>query len=128
MKIWVCESWIEPREVKILASDGVGTHTVVPSTAWNDPICDCKGFQFRGHCRHIDEAESAVCAFTHENDSWKECPYCGSKMVEFEVEPEFDDRPTFPNDGKNIITWTSYPPINLNVDDKLELTWMLQIT
>ncbi len=72
-------------------------YTVVARTLFNDPVCDCKGFQFRGSCRHIEMVEAMDCDYHRVPDEWERdkvsgfCPKCRNPLVLFELEPEFDD-------------------------------------
>lgn len=50
-----------------------------PTPTWR---CQCKGFQYRGKCRHIDLAKHARCAWNAEHDitaraKGDKCPKCG---------------------------------------------------
>lgn len=92
MRVAICETQLKPRLLRTISSKGDGsTYTTIPSTLWNDPVCDCRGFQFRSTCRHVDDVEEARC---HWVDKWTampndhKCPHCGSLAVEFELDPE----------------------------------------
>lgn len=96
MRVKVCQSLIEPREVKVASSSGPLTYTVVPSTIWNDGVCDCKGFEFRGDCKHLRDVEANACDFVEQDYTGNECPDCRSPIAEIELEPEFDTRSEYP--------------------------------
>lgn len=92
MKVAICETRLKPRLIEKTSSRGDGTtYMTIPSTLWNDPVCDCKGFQFRGHCRHIDEVEERRCVWVAKDMPHDErCPSCGSPAILFELDPEFE--------------------------------------
>jgi hypothetical protein len=92
VKIKVCKTVVEPRHVLIGSkTDDSLAHLVIPSTIWNDPICDCRGYLFRGTCSHIDQTQSDMCLWWTTDLSYDSpCEYCGSAVVEFETDPEYD--------------------------------------
>jgi hypothetical protein len=92
MLIRVCSTVVEPRYAPVGSkTDDTLIHYVVPSTVWNDPLCDCKGYIFRGYCRHITEVESDKCQWWTNQLDWHEpCPNCGSPVVDFEMDPEYE--------------------------------------
>lgn len=92
MKIVVCKSLVEPRYVlQPSISDPPSVHYVIPSTIWNDPICDCLGYFFNERCRHIDEVEEGRCTWFTKDLSYRgSCPNCNADTKIFELEPEFD--------------------------------------
>jgi len=93
-KVVVCESLLKPQIIPVESSQGDGTYyTVIASTLFNDPVCDCRGFEFRGTCRHIQMIEQARCDFHRlpmEEEELGHCPQCRNPLVLFEMEPEFD--------------------------------------
>lgn len=99
MKVVICRTMLRPRLIEVVSSKGDGTtYTAIPSTIWNDAICDCKGYQFRGYCRHSEEVDEARCKnvrpWNGEVDSDGDgdvgrC-YCGNPLVIFEMDPEFE--------------------------------------
>jgi hypothetical protein len=49
-------------------------------------ICDCKGYRFRGTCRHVKQAETMRCgwqAFVHGDEPTEDgkCPRCGGPVT-----------------------------------------------
>jgi hypothetical protein len=59
----------------------------LPTDGIDDFICDCKGYEYRGHCRHIQEAFDNLCRWdskggpeqqTPEQERDMICPRCGS--------------------------------------------------
>lgn len=73
--------------------DGTVWHVTTP-TIYNEAICDCPGYNFRGTCKHIGIALADRCTRTaplnqrgHLHHTYCEC---GEKMVIFDPEPEFD--------------------------------------
>ena len=92
MKVRVCSSIIEPRWVVVPSkTHDDKTYIVVPSTVWNDAICDCPGFFYHGgKCSHIDNIETRRCQFwTDQLAPEISCPNCGADTVIFEMEPEY---------------------------------------
>jgi hypothetical protein len=91
MKIVVCKTIVEPRYVlEPSKSQSPLVHYVIPSTIWNDPICDCLGYFFNGKCRHITEIEANHCTWVTKDLSYKDlCPNCNSETKVFELDPEW---------------------------------------
>lgn len=96
MKVRLCSTIVCPRYVKVASESTSDTHTVIPSTIWNDPICTCPGFRFRETCKHITALEENRCdwvdksqpPFVAEGDK---CPFCGADAMLFDLQPEIDD-------------------------------------
>lgn len=85
-------------QTEVLGKDGVTKHTVTFGPVANGPyshnyVCDCKGFQFRHTCKHIDEAKKKHCQWGHEAASGspspvpadRKCPDCGGELVGVKV-------------------------------------------
>lgn len=97
-KVVVCETMLKPLEVILASSQGDGsTYTVIGRTVYNDPVCDCKGFQFRGTCKHVKAVDEAMCNFhrvpTDEEQQGADlgrCPTCLHPLILFELEPEWE--------------------------------------
>jgi SWIM zinc finger len=53
--------------IQALSSDGETIYTV---TLGSNPTCECKGYQYRGHCRHIASAIAALPAFYKRPLRW----------------------------------------------------------
>lgn len=96
-KVVVCETLLKPQEIPVPShSAGDGTfYNVISRTLFNDSVCDCKGFLFRGSCKHIGLVEKGICNFyrppTDEDtaDNLGRCPVCHNVLVLYELEPEF---------------------------------------
>jgi hypothetical protein len=96
-KVVVCESLLKPQMIPVESSQGDGTYyTVIASTLFNDPVCECRGFEFRGTCKHVTLVEETRCDYHRLPDDWETektsgfCPHCRNPLVLFELEPEFD--------------------------------------
>jgi len=85
-------------EVSVPSRTDPGTHYSV-LVVWEDDeysaVCECEGYQFRGHCSHQQKAFDQVCSWvegaepqTEEQRRDKICPVCLGptewKMVEDE--------------------------------------------
>lgn len=95
-KLKLCETIIRPRVVKVASATEEGvTYDAIPSTMWNDSLCECRGFRFRGSCRHVKELDANRCRWVElqdsSNENLTECPECGEPAVTFNPAPEFDD-------------------------------------
>lgn len=92
-RVRLCKTMVQPIEVKVASQSKAETYTVIPSTVWNDAICSCPGFHYRGQCKHVDSIESSLCSYVTNDLSGplSPCPDCGSSLVEFEFGPEFDE-------------------------------------
>lgn len=83
------------KEIEIESSKGDSSYTVaIPPWGSDDAACDCKGFLFRGNCRHIAEAANDICEWSSLLDDCQNnqqralglCPKCGSKTLTMTVE------------------------------------------
>lgn len=91
MKINVCSTVIESRPKYVLSktSDDI-VYSVNPSTIFNDPVCSCRGYLFRGRCSHIDYIEANHCNWwTEDLDYNGNCENCGAEMIVFELDAEY---------------------------------------
>lgn len=92
MKVRLCSSIVKPRYIKIASETTPDTHTVIPSTIWNDPICTCPGFRFRETCKHVKSMEESRCDWVDKtqppNTNELSCPMCGGETMIFDLEPE----------------------------------------
>lgn len=91
MKILVCQTVVEPRFViEPSQSNPPDVHYVIPSTIWNDPLCDCLGYFFNGTCSHIKKVEEARCTWWTSHLEFKGiCPNCNAGTKVFELDPEY---------------------------------------
>lgn len=98
-KIVVCETLLKPREIPIVSSVGDGAYyTVISQTIFNDAVCECKGYQFRGTCKHVAAVDEMMCHYYRQPtqgdlldlENLGRCPECRSKLLLYELEPEFE--------------------------------------
>jgi hypothetical protein len=83
------ENW----EIEIKGSTGTHTVTFDRFSHKNrhrvqfDYSCTCKGYKFRGKCRHIEEAKNQHCCWMQSLDGGKlingKCPKCGAEVKSF---------------------------------------------
>jgi hypothetical protein len=81
---WLCQTardWIATVE-----GHSVSWGTMPPRAGYGYGFrCDCKGFRFRGTCRHVKAAEPLRCgweAFTHGGQPiGGKCPRCGGPVT-----------------------------------------------
>lgn len=75
------------RTEKVKSSSGRGIYEVTASLDEKGESCTCKGFEFRRHCRHIDEVRSRICGWdeqyspetqTPQQEMEAVCPKCGA--------------------------------------------------
>lgn len=101
-KVRICETMVRPRLVEVNSESKEGvTWTVIPSTIFNDSLCDCPAWQFSkpkwepAHCKHTDKADEERCHWMVPLDVHSEklqsCPVCNEPAVTFNPEPEFDE-------------------------------------
>jgi hypothetical protein len=66
------------------SSEQEKSYTVVVAD-WGEGLCDCQGFNFRGHCKHIDKARQIRCSWEEGRGKCQTdlerysrvCPECG---------------------------------------------------
>lgn len=94
MLIKACPKLIHPREIRYASKSNPGKiYTVVTATILNDAFCTCPGWQFRGTCTHIDQAENdhACEWFAGPGEDRPDlCPLCGEPTIDFETKAEFE--------------------------------------
>ena len=97
-KVIVCESLLKPQEIPVPSSTTPQIYTVIARTIYNDPVCDCKGFEFRGTCKHAKLVDESMCHYFRQPTEGDlkgaqlgRCPVCRNKLILFELEPEFDE-------------------------------------
>jgi hypothetical protein len=99
-KVALCKDMVRPRIVENPSSKGDGSfYEVVTGTLFNEPVCDCPGYNFRGRCRHIAEAEETRCHFNRRLSAGErpqahgaeigKCPGCDGPLIIFDFTPEF---------------------------------------
>ena len=98
MLVYICSSAIYPEDIKTESNSEPGKeYTTVTPTLFNEAICTCPGFHFRGHCKHVEQFEH-VCTFWMKAEEWeamcrydgadyKTCFKCGAPMELYETEP-----------------------------------------
>lgn len=75
---------LEPQEVEVSSSSGDGVYFVTTPTLYTEGICDpeCKGYMYRGTCRHIKAAvDDAVCFYGTTDESHTHCRQCGKELI-----------------------------------------------
>lgn len=89
------EGW---QPVKVESSREDGTFYVVLVNPWgttNENICECRGYVYRGNCRHQHEASQKLCRWsdadgpevqTEEQERNNVCPRC-HKATRTRLEP-----------------------------------------
>lgn len=95
MEVWICKTAVQPREIKTASSKGDGTvYTTITPTIFNDAVCSCPGYNFRGTCRHAKSLTEAQCTYYESGDAESlyegstECPNCGAEMIPYNMEPQ----------------------------------------
>lgn len=90
-----CAAAVGWHEVEVDSSSGKGSYVVtVPPWGIDDAVCDCRGYQFRQKCRHLDAARKQCCdwnsvkrdAQTPVQRMQNICPECGSETITLTVE------------------------------------------
>ena len=84
------EGW---QPVEILSSKGDKTYLVLvnPWGATEENICCCESYNYRGHCRHQQQAQDNICTWDsrfsdRQMGPYDSCPHCGGPTkVEIEV-------------------------------------------
>lgn len=80
--MYQCES---NSRMTVLGSKGQKVHLRRFRGSWE---CECKGYEYRGTCRHVKEAEQSAC-FWHQQveggepvleNGEKRCPECGGPV------------------------------------------------
>lgn len=106
-KVILCETMLKPSIVPMASeSRADGTYyEVVGATLFNDPVCECPGFQFRGKCKHVAMIEGTRCTFhiVPTEEQLEEimeqglggsvpdrCPICHNPMILYELNPELE--------------------------------------
>ena len=72
--------------IPIDSSSAPGVVYQVVVADWGDALCDCKGFNFNGYCKHIAKAREQRCRWQEgmqpaqncEERKRRICPSCGS--------------------------------------------------
>lgn len=89
MLVYICSTAIYPRDIITESGSTPGKeYTTVTPTLFNDGVCDCPGFYFRGRCTHIEDSVQS-CIFWDDPDRWpnglETCPYCGEAVELYET-------------------------------------------
>ena len=83
-----CASW--EASVEIPSSSGGDVYHVQMQGPERTPICECKGFQYREDCKHINMAVEKICGWhqqwgdetqTKQQNEDKVCPKCGGPTI-----------------------------------------------
>jgi len=84
-----CDEGSRPIKVRS-SSDPDKVYTVVPGDEETEPSCTCRGYRFRGTCKHLKEAIRHRCgwhsiydgspAMTDVHKTRKICPRCGGRL------------------------------------------------
>jgi hypothetical protein len=67
-------------------------YAVSAPTLFNEAVCECPGYLYRGKCRHRDEVIQQACRWIGmlpEHDKTTICPNCGEPTLEYETRPEY---------------------------------------
>lgn len=80
--MYQCES---QTRTTVMGSDGLPYHLYKTNGRWE---CSCKGFQFRGACKHVKQVETQGCCWHQQFDGGepkevngeKVCPECGGPV------------------------------------------------
>lgn len=89
--VWVCEDVVHFQTI-IKGSKDLDYVVYCERGKWH---CDCKGFKYRGTCKHVKEAEKKRCTWmqnTHDEEPvevpicdrfphGKACPKCGGPLT-----------------------------------------------
>ena len=100
MKLKICSSIVEPKNVEVPSQSKVGTYyNVITPTIYQEGMCDCPDFQYREReCKHLRMVQEYRCPwyeeYTPQNekqlDRMEECPLCKGSVTTFETEPEYE--------------------------------------
>lgn len=98
--IRICKAQIEPVLVDVASQSEPGVvHTAVTKTLFSDSFCTCKGFLFRGYCKHTTILDEQFCRwFARMDDAEasleftppKACPMCGGETIKYTFDLEFN--------------------------------------
>lgn len=93
-RIQVCPTTQEWEEYEVPSNSDDGVYVVAVPDPYrpngDENICECKSYEYRGHCRHQQEIHDALCL-------WEEgvseeppradgvCPRCGQETIEITV-------------------------------------------
>lgn len=99
-RLRICSTIVEPRTLEVPSQTKLGSYyQVIPPTLYQDGMCDCPDFQFRGRmCKHLRAVAQNRCnwyeEYTDENQDSLEhlehCPICRAPVTDFDTEPEYD--------------------------------------
>lgn len=92
MKVKICKTLIDPDDIPVSSSKHNRFYLVTPPTYFNDGVCECPGYLYRGYCRHLEEISESRCTWISSNwqDPLDKCPGCGADAIVFDFEPYYD--------------------------------------